>query len=269
MLTIPHASFTPYLPPGCAWIRGQLEEGRNGSGEDGPGGYLHWQIIVAFTTKRSINQVTELFGPFHAELTRSSAAGNYVWKEETRVPTTQFELGAKPVALSNKTDWDQVWRDAQSGELERIPPFVRVKSYRTIRAIASDYARPEPAFRTAKVFWGPTGTGKSSRAWEEATSDAYIKSARTKFWDGYQGETSVIIDEFRGNIDVSYLLTWFDRYPVRVEIKGSSTVLRATRFWVCSNLHPRQWYPDLDEATYLALERRLEIIEMNEPILPQ
>lgn len=115
--------------------------------------------------------------------------------------------------------------------------------------------------REVFVFVGPTGAGKSRRAWEEATWDAYPKDPRTKFWDGYRDQCHVVIDEFRGGIDIAHLLRWFDRYPVLVEIKGSSTPLVATKIWITSNLHPRNWYPDLDYTTYLALERRLQVTE--------
>lgn len=71
----------------------------------------------------------------------------------------------------------------------------------------------------------------------------------------------VIIDEFRGDIDISHLLRWFDRYPVIVEVKGSSAPLIAENIWITSNLHPSNWYPLLDSVTYAALERRLEITE--------
>jgi len=117
--------------------------------------------------------------------------------------------------------------------------------------------------RSTRVFWGPTGTGKSRRAWDEAGECAYSKNPNTKWWDGYKDQAEVIIDEFRGRIDVSYLLLWLDRYPVSVEVKGTSKPLCATRYWICSNLHPRDWFPELDGASYQALERRLEIIEMN------
>lgn len=112
------------------------------------------------------------------------------------------------------------------------------------------------------MFWGATGVGKSRRAWAEATFDAYPKDPRTKFWDGYRGQEHVVIDEFRGGIDVSHLLRWLDRYPVNVEIKGSSTTLCAKKFWITSNLPPEQWYPDLDEATKLALLRRLNVTHL-------
>ena len=109
------------------------------------------------------------------------------------------------------------------------------------------------------VFWGSTGTGKSRTAWEEAGLEAYPKDPRTKWWDGYTGQEHVVIDEFRGGIDIAHVLRWFDRYPVLVETKGGSIPLRATIIWVTSNLSPELWYPDLDADTFAALRRRLEI----------
>ena len=117
--------------------------------------------------------------------------------------------------------------------------------------------------RSAKVFWGRTGTGKSRLAWEEAGLEAYAKDPRTKWWDGYMGQTHVVIDEFRGTIDIVHLLRWLDRYPVRVENKGGSVSLSATRFWFTSNLDPRLWYPDVDAETVAALVRRIEIHHFN------
>lgn len=81
----------------------------------------------------------------------------------------------------------------------------------------------------------------------------------TKFWDGYYGQQNVVIDEFRGSIGISHILRWLDRYPVIVEIKGSSTVLQATTIWITSNLSPNVWYPDIDAETLAALRRRLEV----------
>lgn len=120
--------------------------------------------------------------------------------------------------------------------------------------------------RICYVFWGKTGTGKTRRAWDEAGLDAYPKCSRTKWWDGYRNQESVIIDEFRGAIDVTYLLLWLDRYPVNVEIKGGRVPLSATKVWITSNLHPREWFPDLDGATWDALNRRLVITEILGPL---
>jgi len=170
-------------------------------------------------------------------------------------------LGAKPFRRNSTTDWEQVWAAAQSGDLLSIPANVRVVSYRTLRAIASDYCKPLPIVRNCYVFWGGTGTGKSRRAWDEAGMDAYAKDPRTKFWDGYVSETNVVIDEFRGGIDIAHILRWLDRYPVRVEIKGSSRPLNAEKIWITSNICPRAWYPETDGDTMEALLRRLQVTQ--------
>lgn len=254
MLTIPQDAWTPSLPQGVNWIRGQLESGADTN-------YVHWQVLVAFAQKKSINQVKPIFGGdrVHAELSRSEASASYVWKEETRVPDTQFELGTLPFNRANPKDWDQIWEYAQRGQLMSIPADIRVNSYRTLRAIGADYAQPLPMVRTVHVFIGDTGTGKSRKAWEDAGMDAYGKDPNTKFWCGYSGQCSVIIDEFRGRIDVSHLLRWFDRYPVNVEIKGSSLPLCAESIWITTNLEVELWYPDLDGATLEALKRRIKV----------
>jgi hypothetical protein len=257
LLTIPAHEFTPYLPLPCQWIKGQLEVGSSSA-------YRHWQVCVAFKKKVSLKQVRECFGPVHCELSRSSAANAYCWKEDTSVSGTRFELGTFTFQRNSKTDWEAVWSAAKSGNLEAVPPHCRVVNYGSLRRIGADHSRAIGMERECFVYWGPTGTGKSRRAWDEAGMEAYCKDPRTKFWCGYQMEKNVVIDEFRGGIDIAHLLRWLDRYPVRVEIKGSSMPLHANKIWITSNLDPRLWYSDVDQMTVDALMRRLTITEFPE-----
>lgn len=249
------------LIPGLSWIKGQRELGSTTD-------YDHWQVCVAFNKKISLSGIQKLLGTDgHYELSRSSAAADYVWKQETSVDGTRFELGVKPIQRNCKIEWESVWNAAKLGKLEDIPANVRVSSYRALRTIASDYSKTQPLDRECYVFWGPTGTGKSHRAWAEAGMDSYSKDPRTKFWDGYNGESNVVLDEFRGSIDISHLLRWLDKYPVRVEIKGSTKPLVATKIWITSNLDPRLWYPELDQDTLEALRRRLKITHFNKSLM--
>lgn len=79
ILTIPGHEFVPYLPPTVAWIRGQLERG-------GTTNYLHWQLVVYFQRKRTLAYVKSIFGDSaHVEVSRSHAANEYVWKDDTAV----------------------------------------------------------------------------------------------------------------------------------------------------------------------------------------
>jgi hypothetical protein len=253
LLTIPQHCFTPFLPQTVVYIKGQLECGEET-------GYIHWQLLASFGTQVRLPAVKRIFGDScHAEPSKSVAADGYVWKEETAIDGTRFELGKKPFKRNSPNDWEAIVRETKAGRLDDIPPDVFVRCYGNLRRIAADYCSPIAIEREVKVYWGRTGTGKSRRAWAEAGLDAFPKDPRSKFWDGYRGHENVVIDEFRGDIDISHILRWLDRYPTIVEIKGGATTLKAKNIWITSNISPHQWYPHLGEETRDALLRRLNI----------
>lgn len=254
ILTIPADDWSPpaVLPTGLSWLRGQLEEGA--------GGYRHWQIACRTTNKVRASAVKQLFcRTAHVEVSRSAAANDYVWKDESCVdPELRFELGSLPRKRNDKKDWDAVWAAAKEGKFEEIPADIRVRSYNALTKIAKDNLKPVPRDVEVYVYWGETGAGKSRRAWDEAGFDAYPKDPATKFWDGYQGQENVVIDEFTGlnQISITNMLRWLDRYPVSIETKGSGAVLRASKFWITSNIDPRDWYPEANPEQKKALRRR-------------
>lgn len=249
LLTIPHQDFIPYLPPNVSYIKGQLEQGTDT-------GYIHWQVLVHFSRKVTCAKVKEVFGTScHVEITRSDAANDYVWKEDSRVGH-QFELGKLPFKRNSKADWDQVLDSVKKGKFEEVPSDILIRCYGNLKKIHVDSLTPTEQEKQVYVFWGTTGSGKSRRAWSEAGLQAYPKDPMSKFWDGYRGQEHVVIDEFRGAISISHILRWLDRYPTIVEVKGSSVVLNCKTIWITSNISPDQWYPDLDDETKRALRRR-------------
>lgn len=260
ILTIPEAAWTPppTLPAGVTYLKGQKE--------CGAGGFVHWQVVVRTRDAVRLGGCKALFCPeAHCERTRSAAALDYVWKEDTRVAGSQFELGELR-ARGNQTDWKEVVEQAKTGDFDAVDPGVLVRYSGSIFRIHAHYAVPEmrPGVRTM-VYWGPTHTGKTHRSAEEASatgSPIYWKSSTTKWWDGYRGQPNVIIDEFDGQIGIIHLLRWLDKFPTIVEVKGGSTPLCAVRFWITSNQHPTEWFKDAPAAQVAALFRRLTIEEV-------
>lgn len=256
--TIPHQNFTPYLPPGVTWIKGQLEKGENT-------GYYHWQFVCAFEKKVSIRGFREVFGQgMHGELTISEEGSEeYVWKDETCVdPSTRFELGKRKLKRNSRTDWQSVREQAIAGDLASIAADLYIRHYRSLRQISIDHLRSSIVERRAYVFWGESGSGKTHTAWELCgIENTYPKSPDEKWWDSYQDQKNVIVDEFRGGIGISRLLQWTDKFPFLVETKGGHRKVQYTRIVFTSNLHPTEWYPNLDGPTYQALLRRLTIIQ--------
>lgn len=254
--------WTPSLNDPICYLKGQQEIGNDT-------GYHHYQVVVACSRRVTIRQLKDALGSrsAHCEPTRSEAANAYVFKDDTAVPNTRFEMGALQISRARRTDWDAVLGSAQRGDLQAIPSDILIRNYSAIRRIGVDFATPQPRPSiNVKVLWGPSGTGKTHRAWQEAGLDAYIKNPNTKWWDGYRGQTNVIIDEFVGRIDISYILTWLDKYPCFAEIKGFSVPLQAVNFWITSNIDPQFWYMDITDHQRAALLRRLNVVEhMVEP----
>lgn len=108
----------------------------------------------------------------------------------------------------------------------------KATSYQAMRCgeLMMKYTKP-PVRDPPKVlwFWGPTGTGKTRTAVEIGGDDFWISGDNLTFWDGYTGQKTIIIDDFRESFcSTSTLLRILDRYPYRVNIKQSSLWLRAT-----------------------------------------
>lgn len=160
---------------------------------------------------------------------------------------------------NESTDWDAIRTQAVSGDLSSVPSDVYIRCYNQLRRIGVDHMQPIAVERTCNVYWGTTGTGKSRRAWNEASFTVYSKDPRTKWWCGYTSQKHVVMDEFLGDIGIAHMLRWLDRYPVSVETKGGAVPLAAETIWITSNLNPDDWYPDIDADTKAALRRRLNI----------
>ena len=46
------------------------------------------------------------------------------------------------------------------------------------------------------MLWGPSGTGKS-RFVAARWPDAFWKAPESKWWDGYSGQETVVLDDFK------------------------------------------------------------------------
>lgn len=127
-----------------------------------------------------------------------------------------------------------------------------VCNYQQIRVAQTILPMYEPKRTPAKPldvrwYFGSPGTGKTYAAYTEYP-DAYMAMDNGKWWDGYDGEDVVIIDDFRSaNYPLTYLLKLLQPYPMRVECKGSSRQLLATTFIITTPEPPSCYYRETRE----------------------
>jgi len=243
----------------CAlvWLRGQKEIGEENGTE-------HWQLFAAFKAKVTRIRVEEMVGHGHWEPSRSDAAEEYVWKEETRVAGTQFEVGRKAFKRNSPTDWANVVDLAKRGRIDTIleqDPQVGLQHYRTLKQIKVDYmvCPPNLAGPCGQWIFGPPGVGKSFWARERWGEDLYIKP-QNKWWDGYQGQKNVLIDDYDSKVLGHYLKIWLDAYAFTAEIKGGTIQIRPDNIIITSNYKIEELFDDPVVAA--AVKRRCVVTEV-------
>lgn len=123
------------------------------------------------------------------------------------------------------------------------------------------------------ILWGEPGTGKTRYVYDnEKFEDIYELSSPNVsggalWFDGYQGEPVLLLDDFYGWIKLSFLLRLLDRYPLKLPIKGSFVQCQFRRIYVTSNTYWENWYDfeKLGSSLKGALERRLSKVEYRGP----
>lgn len=231
---------------------------------------LHLQGYVEFTAPMRMAAVKTFLASssVHLEPRKGprDAAIAYCRKEDSRAggPWEHGDLG--DLRPGKRTDLDQLAERLRDGgsirELIEDSPGQFVRYHRGLENLHNrmqqERARP---FRklTVMVYHGLAGVGKTRRAIDESGGDFYILDQGERVWfDGYDGQGTLIIDDFYGWIKYGQLLRILDGYPYRCEIKGSFTWALWTKVFITSNKAPDTWYSaGLTEA----LARRITSIE--------
>lgn len=93
----------------------------------------------------------------------------------------------------------------------------------------------------------------------------YIK-AQNKWWDGYQAEEAVLIDDFdKGGACLGhYLKIWADKWACTGEVKGATIPLNFKRIYITSNYSIEELFPD-DMEMQKAIRRRFNVTHFKDP----
>eukprot|EP00918_Siedleckia_nematoides_P052795 GHVU01115306.1.p1 GENE.GHVU01115306.1~~GHVU01115306.1.p1 ORF type:complete len:237 (+),score=15.01 GHVU01115306.1:377-1087(+) len=117
-------------------------------------------------------------------------------------------------------------------------------------------------------YWGSTGVGKSHKAFENYDPEThYVYPNDNGWWDGYTGQETVIINDFRGGICYNELLDLVDKWPKDVKRRCREPApFLARKVIITSPDIPQNVYSRLAENDSLdQLFRRFKIIHCKSP----
>lgn len=228
--------------------------------EKGEEGTPHLQGYAYFKTQRTLTSLKKKLPRAHLEVAKGSAEQNRVYctKEGEFVERgDQPYVSGKPSAVERNKRLREapLLELVESGELalNQVPI---IKKARII--LAQEGSPVETQYCKGVWVHGPPGTGKSHYA-RTTYPDLYVK-AQNKWWDGYQGEKVVLLDDYDTPMLGHHLKIWADKWKATGEIKGGTVNLQHELFIITSNKTPQEIWPD-DDMLVRALNRRFTFIE--------
>lgn len=109
---------------------------------------------------------------------------------------------------------------------------------------------------------GPTGCGKTRAAYADHWPDMFVQDCSSGgeiWWDGYNGQSCLLLDDYDGCLPYRYLLRILDVYPIRVKVKGAHTYGSWSKVLITTNVPVSAWYPKRADVSHL--QRRIARVE--------
>lgn len=227
--------------------------------EVGKCGTPHIQGYIYFHNQKKFKELKKYFLPrAHIECAHGTVEQNisYTTKDDKYI-----EWGEKPIIGKRNDLTDIKTLVMNNTPVKDIIPIIENNQQLSFMEKLMKYQPPPPSKpKIVKWYYGKSGSGKTRTAIEEGGNDYYISMKDLKWWDGYTGQKTVIIDDFRGDFCTFHeLLRILDRYPYRINIKGSTLWLQAETIIITSCYRPEEVYNTREDIQQLL--RRINNIQ--------
>lgn len=216
---------------------------------------LHLQLYLEVKNPVTMGYVKAKIpgGDAHCERRAGSArqAWDYCTKEESRhAGPWKFYEEPKAPKRGQRTDLEAVkvliddgksmFDVADSDFVSYVRFYKGFERYATLRK-----SRQRATVPSLHIFWGPSGTGKSRRAFDIGGDSSYWMSRPNNsayYCDGYDGQRVFVIDEFYGWLPRDFLQRLSDRYPFQLPLRGGSVQSAVEQIIITSNRSPEDWW---------------------------
>lgn len=222
----------------------------------------HLQGYLELHTTQRISYLKKLIGfergHFEPRKGTREQARNYCMKDGTFYEFGDWNAGGQGKRNDIRQIIDLIQNHTPKLDIFDAIPEIAANNLNFIKEYTAALEKEETkAFREVEVtaYIGDAGTGKTRKVHEE-NDDVFTVNADEAFpFDGYDGEKTILIDDFYGDIKYHSLLRILDGHQYRVNVKGSHRYARWTKVFITSNKQPSEWYK---AGLTPALARRLK-----------
>lgn len=235
-------------------------------------GKHHLQGFIIFVNEvgpKSVKSVLD--NACHIEMMRGSIEDNlaYCSKDESKLDGGRvIKIGDTPSGRGSRSDLKECAKAIINGQMtvkelmyDHPELYLQYRNgWSDLENVARGKARD---FKTkVEVYYGASGTGKTRKAVDENEGSYMLRRSNgSNVWfDGYEYNDTVIIDDFYNWIPFDMMLRLLDRYAMQVDVKGGSMQFNSKKIIITSNKSPLEWYPNLSTEHKIALLRRIDCV---------
>jgi len=203
--------------------------------EIGENGTPHLQGYLELKTKQRLSWLKKKHETAHWEARKGTPdeARTYCMK------SGEFVEFGRPLEQGRRVDLEEVASRVRDGaslaEMDLIAPGLTVQYSRGLEALRLRQLKDRMDPPKVYWLWGLTGAGKTRKAVGEGVT-FYMKDG-TKWWDGYDQQTRIVIDDFDGSWPFRDLLRLLDRYPYQGQTKGGYVKINSPEIYITCE-HP-------------------------------
>lgn len=228
-------------------------------------GKKHYQGYLELHKPARLSALKKIFEDetvhFESRKGTRDQAREYCMKEGRYVEFGDWAAGGSGA----RNDLKKICRKLQQGvplkEIAMKEPQIYCRYRNGLRDIAAwVQEKSVPEYRKLDVclICGPTGCGKTRYAMKHAQYK--IEGRNLKWWQDYDGEDVICIDEYNNDVPITEMLNLLDVYKLRLNVKGGHTYANWTKVYITTNLRPSELHPVAKEEHRNALFRRINRI---------
>lgn len=216
-------------------------------------GREHLQGYIEFKSPKKFSTIKKIFPNSHIE--------EAIWDQEANIKYCkkdgEFYEKGNPKQQGKRTDLKNICESVlENNSLEDVPPHYFVMYNKGLNALLQNNRQHRNEKPNVHWYYGLAGTGKTKKATE--ISDSYYIKDGTQWWDGYDQQEVIIIDDFDGKWPYRDLLRLLDRYQYQGQTKGGYVKINSPYIIITCEFSPSHFWND---NAYEQIYRRIDVIQ--------